>query len=384
MRRPSHLLAALAFAMSPPALADPLYTITAVAGADSAAADLNIVGQVVGWMAVGEQSHAFVSSGTSLTDLGTLDGSASWATSINDHGQIVGDAYVTNANGDQFVHGFSYSGGVMSALPGAGYQTADGINDAGTVIGSMAVPTAGSDGEVHAYTYAGGSYTDLGTLPIGDGSRALGINSAGEVVGAAASTINGVPNLPEDPFLYHKGKMIDLGTLDPNGIWNGATAINDHGQIVGYAGLGESMIPGDIYPRTAFQYENGVMKNLGGLGPGWSSVADDINNLGQIVGTAWLSDLSTHGFLYQNGKMIDLNTLIDPATGWTIESAAAINDLGRIAATACRDGVCQAVRLDLVPAVPEPSVHALLLAGLALGGRRAVPRLSSPALRRPG
>lgn len=381
MRRPPHPLAALALALSftmpLPAPADPLYTVTAVAGADSTAADLNIAGQVVGWMAVGGGSHAFVSTGTSLTDLGTLAGSSSWATAINDHGQIVGDAYVTNADGDQLVHGFSYMGGVMSALPGAGYQTADGINNAGTVVGSMAVSTADGDVETHAYTHAGGSYTDLGTLTIGDGSRALGINGAGDVVGAAASTFNGVPNLPEDPFLYHKGKMIDLGTLDPNGIWNGATAINDHGQIVGYAGLGESAIPGDIYPRTAFLYENGVLKNLGGLGPGWSSVADDINNLGQIVGIAYLSDLSTHGFLYQNGKMVDLNTLIDPAAGWTIEGAAAINDLGQIAATACRDGVCQAVRLDLVPALPEPPVYALLLAGLALG-------LRSPVLRRPG
>jgi probable HAF family extracellular repeat protein len=244
--------------------------------------------------------------------------------------------------------------------------------------------------QTHAYTYAAGTFTDLGTLPIGDGSRAMAINNAGDVVGAANNQVGGAPNYPEDPFLYHNGKMIDLGTLDANGIWTGATAINDHGQIVGYAGVGNSPIPGDVYPQTAFLYENGVMKNLGGLGPGWSSAATGINNLGQIVGFGYLSDLSTHAFLYENGKMIDLNTLIDPATGWTLEGAAAINDLQQIAATACRNGVCQAVRLDLVPAVPEPSGAGMLLAGLAglaglaLSRRRVVLRFRSPVLRRPG
>lgn len=376
------LFAALAFAvplLAAPMLAnaDPLYTVTPVAGADSTAADLNNLGQVVGWMNSGGNYHAFVSTGGSPTDLGTLGGSTSSATSINDLGQIVGGSYV---GGDAYYHGFIVNGGSMSALPGPDYLRASAINNAGTVAGEMTVSTPDGD-QVHAYTYSNGSFTDLGTLPIGDGSRAMGINNAGDVVGAANNVIGGAPNFPEDPFMVHDGKMIDLGTLDVNGIWSGATAINDHGQIVGYAGLAYYPAnPAELYPQTAFLYQNGVLTNLGGLAPHWSSTATDINNLGQIVGSANLSDVLSHGFLYQNGKMIDLNTLIDPATGWTIEGAAAINDLQQIAATACRNGVCQAVRLDLVPAVPEPPAVALLLAGLALGAWR----FSSPVLRRPG
>lgn len=378
-RRIPHLLAGLVLAAPLLALADPLYTVTPVAGADSSAFDLNKLGQVVGSMSAGGKYHAFVSNGGLPTDLGTLGGSSSSAVSINDHGQIVGDSYVS---GDAYYHGFIVDGGgSLSALPGPDYLRASAINNAGTVAGEMSVSTPDGD-QIHAFTYAGGGYTDLGTLPIGDGSRALGMNNKGDVVGAANNTIGGAPNFPEDPFLYHDGKMIDLGTLDPNGIWSGANAINDHGQIVGYAGLGpDPLNPAEIYPQTAFLYQKGVLTKLGGLAPHWNSAAADINNLGQIVGFANLSEGVSHAFLYENGKMIDLNTLIDPASGWTIEGAAAINDLQQIAATACRNGVCQAVRLDLVPAVPEPPMAALLLAGLAVGGRRTLRRTSKNLLR---
>ena len=41
---------------------------------------------------------------------------------------------------------------------------------------------------------------------------------------------------------------------------------------------------------------------------------------------------SYHGFLDSDGEMTDLNSLIDPTSGWTITDARAINDLGWIAA----------------------------------------------------
>jgi hypothetical protein len=69
-----------------------------------------------------------------------------------------------------------------------------------------------------------------------------------------------------------------------------------------------------------------------------------------------------------------------------ISARSAINEVRQIAATACREGLCYAVRLDLVPAVPEPSTSMLLGGGLALPGwrRRRVRRVTPPALRYPG
>jgi probable HAF family extracellular repeat protein len=155
----------------------------------------------------------------------------------------------------------------------------------------------------------------------------------------AADMFNGVPNFPEDPFIYHKGVMTGLGNLD--GPWSAALSVNDLEQVVGYLGV-DSLPgkPGELYPTTAF--------------------------------------------LYENGEMIDLNTLGDPASGWTITDAAAINDVQQIAARACRAGICQAISLDLVSAVPEPPVFALLAAGLALGLARGKAGFRLPVRRRRG
>lgn len=362
------------------AVAAPLYNVTVVAGAGSAAYDdLNLHGEVVGHMAQGDAVRAFLFSNGSLTDLGTLGGASSSASSINDRGQIVGNALLA----DGTPRGYLYSGGTMTALPSTSYTTAAAINNAGTIAGSVAVDWPWSNPQ-HAFTYANGTYTDLGTFPYGDSSYAAAINNRGDVVGAAATYIDGGPNHPLNPFLSHHGTMTDLGNL--GGIWTGALSINDRGQIVGYAGLAGS--GGNLYPQTAFLYENGVMRDLGGLvanpNRDFSSVARDINTLGQIVGAAGVDFGVEHGFLYDDGRMTDLNTLIDPASGWVVTNAAAINEVRQIAATARRNGLCYAVRLDLVPAVPEPSGSMLLGGGLALLGwrrRRGRWRVTPPAPR---
>lgn len=349
------------------AMADPRYALTAVAGQDSYATGLNNLGQVVGGIAVADSYHAFVNAG-GFTDLGTFGGDYGAAYAINDAGQVVGTAFSFTEGTP--TRGFLYSGGTMNAIQGAvGNTYAYGINNGGTVVGAMTVSTQEGDFYQHAYTWNGGGFIDLGTLPNGDGSRGFAINGHGEVVGAVANTINGAPNFPEDPFVYRNGTMTGLGNF--GGIFSNATSINDAGLVVGYAGIDFGGLSDEIYSRSAFLYEGGVLHDLGGLAPYRSSVASDINNLGQIVGSAGLAGGGAHAFLYENGEMIDLNTLIDPASGWTIEDAAAINDLQQIAATACKAGICQAVRLDLVSAVPEPSACAMLLAGLMLGIGRA-------------
>jgi len=72
------------------------------------------------------------------------------------------------------------------------------------------------------------------------------------------------------------------------------------------------------------------MVDLGTLG-GASSEALAINNLGQVVGWSELATKDRHAFLFDQGRMIDLNNLIDPSSGWVLRNATAINDRGQIA-----------------------------------------------------
>jgi probable HAF family extracellular repeat protein len=83
--------------------------------------------------------HAFLYSGSTMTDLGTLGGQYSYAWGINDSGQVVGEAYTT---GDAAIHAFLYSGSTMTDLntmidPNSGWILTDAsaINDAGQIAG---------------------------------------------------------------------------------------------------------------------------------------------------------------------------------------------------------------------------------------------------------
>jgi probable HAF family extracellular repeat protein len=110
------------------------------------------------------------------------------------------------------------------------------------------------------------------------------------------------------------------------------------------------------------------MRDLGTLG-GRRSFANAINESGVIVGDADLAgDEVRAAFIYMDGLMHNLNTLIDPAEGWTLYSARGINDAGQIAAYGCRGADCGAVLLEMAAQVPEPGAAALMLTGLVMLG----------------
>jgi probable HAF family extracellular repeat protein len=154
--------------------------------------------------------------------------------------------------------------------------------------------------------------------------------------------------------------VVDLGGNNNNNSSDiSAYALNSLGQVAG--------VEFDSARTTqALLYANNMMTRLGTL-CGDQSTAFGISNSDQVVGSADVAgDLSMHGFLYSGGAMLDLNSLIDPASGWTINDARDINDSQQIAAIGCKGSVCHALRLDLITAVPESGSWAMILAGLAL------------------
>jgi probable HAF family extracellular repeat protein len=319
------VLCGLVLTLSQPVLAQTiLYTVTdlgTLGGASSQANGINDSGQVVGYAYTPSGStHAFLYSGGIMTDLGTLPGGTqSVAYGINASGQVVGYSSIDSSGDD---HAFLYSGGVMKDLGtlGGSGSAAYGINASGQVIGNANTASHAN----HAFLYSGGIMTDLGTLG-GSFSIAQGINASGQVVGQAA---NGSGDY--DPFLYSGGVMSDLGGLSSvlGGVANG---INDLGQVVGYGYAA-------ISDEHAFLYSGGVITDLGALPGGSSSQANGINASGQVVGEANTAT-SSDTFVWDNIQgMRDLNSLIDPNSGWMLQAVGGINDQGQIAGYGLTNG----------------------------------------------
>lgn len=301
-------------------------------GPESYANGINNNGQVVGssYISGNNYQHAFLYSGGSMRDLGTLNAdNYSEAYGINDSGQVVGYSAYYLAQASQYVHAFRYSNGSMTDLGTLGGRSggAYGINDGGQVVGWASI---NGNTAAHAFLYSNGSMTDLGILG-GSESYAYGINNNGQVVGDSHL----------HAFLYSNGSMIDLGTLGGNQSFG--QGINDVGQVVGYSDVDNTI-------QRAFLYSNGSMVSLGSLG-GYISRGNGINNGGQVVG---VSEINGHGawhtFLYSGGTMYDLNNLTTAPIGWLLIEANGINDRGQIAGYGrSPPGEYHAVRLDPLP-----------------------------------
>jgi probable HAF family extracellular repeat protein len=258
-------------------------------------------------------------------DLGTLGGTLSEATAVNERGEVVGYAQTAVAT-----HPFLWQRGTMTDLgvleAGAGeYGAALGVNESGQVVGYGMVDAGRA---AHAFLWEHGALRDLGTLG-GNRSFAYGINNGGQVVGVS-STAGGELHA----FLWRRGAMVDLGA-------GSAYEINYVGQIVGsiLAGTGTyhaclwwsdrytdldpsnpsfSQAVGINYQgwavgdgiqsgnQHAYLWRHDRMTDLGTLG-GENSHAVDINDRGQVLGQSETgSGDSWHGFLWQEGRLVDL------------------------------------------------------------------------------
>lgn len=244
-----------------------------------------------------------------ITDLGTLSG-YSLAYGINDHGQVVG-------NSDW--HAFLWEDGAMTDLGTLGglHSEARAINDSGQIVGSAYT----ADEKRRAFIWQDGEMTSIGVLSGHLASHANDINDAGQVVGWSSSqdAWTGVR-----AFIWDEGKMTDLGSL--GGDYTEAYAVNDDGWVVGESKTEDGN-------SCAFLYRFGRMMDIGVLPGCVQSGARDINNSGLVVGSSVAPgsyEEDRRAFLWKNGVMYDLNSLIPEDSGWVLLEARSINDDGQI------------------------------------------------------
>ena len=332
-----------------------------------------------------------------IVDLGTLGGEGSWAVSINDHGQVVGESDLGYYN---FTSGFLWEDGKLRDLakPAGVNFIPTTINNEGIVAGFVRHGYVEEDSRAAISNL--GTVTELEALPGYPSGVPYQINDRGEMVGHARDASAG----PWDhtykalPFLYSGGKMSRSGFLfGGNAINNkgeavgcmirddgvhvvlkrgpklrdvgllppasriGTFAINDQGQIAGTLNGVPYMNVDELpqWPARAVLWCNGERRELPGLPGRPNTAVAAINNAGQVVGTA-SEEKDPHGngaspgraVLWENEQVRDLNRLIPSYSGWALERAADINGRGQIVGTGVHRGRTRAFLL--IPNDPQP------------------------------
>jgi probable HAF family extracellular repeat protein len=289
-------------------------------GSDSSASGINNRGQIVGFAlntipdplsiidfqiggsTSGTQTRAFLWQNGQMEDLNTLGGPDAFAAFINERGQVAG---------------FSYTNSTVNATTGQ--------------------PTT------HPFLWQNGKMIDLGTLGGTFAGSVLpnflgGLNIRGEVIGLStlagdqgcSGNLNGCI---VDPFLWSKGKMIDLFSTTAGGNPITADAINDNGEIVGGAAFSPNL------PFDAYIWRDGVATDLGHLDGDCFSEAWAINVRDQVVVISFSCDFTnSRAALWSQGSLVDLNALIPTDSSLTLVWPLAINDRGEIAGLGVPEG----------------------------------------------
>lgn len=244
------------------------------------------------------------------------------------------------------------------ALLGGTYGKAYGVSDAGKVVGESTTPSDGIN--MRAVSWILGAVRDLGGLAtVNNESFARAVNAYGLTGGASYAADRGFRpviwrdgprELPVDgrgfsmvSAINEAGVAVGYSTFGfstsnyfgavwhadgrvgllagPGGAQSQATDINNHGKVIGFSH--------DFRPLS---WQDGRVTELPSLG-GYSGAANGINDRDEIVGYSALPDGAIRGALWRDGRVFQLDTLLDDeGAGIAIGEAFAINRGGQITA----------------------------------------------------
>jgi hypothetical protein len=386
----------------------------------SQAAAINNAGSVVGssrlylfgTFDIGDRAVRWDASNIDASSLDQLSTASTTSTvrffsnafAINDTGTAVGVAYKvlreggssSDYKGTRAVR-WNASGTAVTELghlgtdsSGLTYAVAYAINNAGIAVGNAnKYSGSGADLGYRAvrWSASGTAATELGHLGTDPNGSAYcdaeAINDAGIAVGAASKYDSSGNYIGIRAVRWTTGgtaatELGHLGTDLSGGTAASASAINSSGTAIGSASKFDSSGT-DLGQRAVRWDASGTAATeLGNLPSFTSTSASDINDAGITVG--WL-DKYDGGVLLEakavywgfDALPVDLNSLIDPASGWTLTHATRISESGWIGGRGTFDpdgpgGLAPYDRLYVmqVPAaaVSEPSTGVLIGIGL--------------------
>lgn len=287
-----------------------------------------------------------------LTDLGTLGGSESEPSGLNDYGDVCG--WSSDAH-DKSLRPFVWHNGQMLPIPldpDAVEGEASAVSDAGVVTGGQ----IHSNGECTAFSFSvEAGLHNLVDRRSGECLRGTRVaNDIGAVAGQAhrracifqrgvlsyleeseESDVYGLNNsglavgeVIKRACLWVNGQRQMLPSLGADIIESVATAVSNRGVIVGLEDT-------DSKHRRSFLVEGGQARDLGSLGGKYTS-ALGINDSGTVVGYSIpAGETEHHAFVWDAWRGLrDLNDLAMLPPRWRLAAAGRINSSGQIAGTA--------------------------------------------------
>src|SRR5438477_2439154 len=368
--------ATLALAQAPAKAKKTQYNVSNLAslgGTSSGGNSINDQSWVAGYSRMADRNrHATLWRSSSLTNLGTLGGpnsSVTWNVK-NNAGIIVGisqtattpepngenwssAAFYSTPNNVGYINlGFVWENGAMRRLlpfPGGNNGFATGANNLGQVVGwaenGVHDPTCCCQSDPgHQVLQFLPAVWDLGSgdqihdLPLisGDSSgAATAINDIGQIVGISGICDQAVGrHTAKHAVLWQNGTVTDIYPNAPAPWWNTPTAINQRGDVVGFAG-DAAFVEGDVLHAFMWTREDGIrlLKPLPNRTPKHvDSEAYGINEARQVVGVSCDADqVDCRAVIWDHGNTpTDLNDLKASGHSGILASAKDINNAGQI------------------------------------------------------
>jgi probable HAF family extracellular repeat protein len=195
---------------------------------------------------------------------------------------------------------------------------------------------------------------ELPTFPGDSDGIAGGFNDAGEATLPTGNCVFIGPPLGHDSLLRH-GTLTDFGDFEGNPI--AANGINNKGEVVGVSTL-PVLVNGQTVDVQAVLWQNGVARGLGFLPGDVVSIGSAISDTGQVVGQSCDSNGNCRGFVWRDGVMTALETLIPTDSTLDPFDPTGINSRGQIVGLAivkgtCVDGNCELHAFLLTPTNTE-------------------------------